>query len=167
MFRASKYNLRIEISNTVTSVGNLNDCKLLNNIIIPNSVTSIGTFYNCESLTEAKLGSGIVSIPDRMFDKCKSLKKVIIGDNVDNIGKSSFAETNIMEFYSYTKNPPKLEYDGTSSALHSMSFASFPNISSEAKLYVPSRCGTEYKKSIWGTIKGYADYFENIIEMEE
>ena len=159
--------MNVEISNGLNSLGSFRNCKLLSKIVIPNSVKSVGSFSGCGSLTEAKLGNGIVSICDFMFSGCNSLTKVTIGENLEDIGEKAFASTNIKEFYSYAINPPKLTYGGSSSMLSYTSFASFPELLEEAKLYVPNRCSSEYRKSGWGTrYDRYSDYFINIIEMD-
>ena len=65
-------------------------------------------------------------------------------------------DNSINEIYCYATTPPSFTnfYD---SIYYYASFSS--NLKEEAILYVPTRCGTKYQSSSWGT-------FKNIIEMD-
>ena len=84
---------KIEIGNSVTSVGNytFTNCYSLASITIPNSVTSISgsTFNNCYSLAS-------ITIPNRAknigytFTNCYSLASITIPNSVTSIGNHTF-----------------------------------------------------------------------------
>lgn len=95
------------------------------------------------------IGNGVTSIGNNAFQSCGDLKTVTIGSGVTAIGNYAFAGCKLKECYCYATTPPKLSYRNP-----------FEGIISGATLYVPARCGTEYKKSDWG------DSFKNIVEMD-
>ena len=73
----------ITIPNSVTSIGRnaFYGCTSLTSITIPNSVTKIGKdpFRNCSSVTNLNLNCKTISY---WFREVKSIKEVILGDNV-------------------------------------------------------------------------------------
>ena len=79
------------------------------------------------------------------------------GKNVKKIGQYAFGYTSVTECYSYAITPPNLSKisDG-----YEYFKAFYPGVKKGAKLYVPARCGSEYKSSRWG------EYFKDIIEMD-
>lgn len=106
----------ITIPNSVTSIGEQAfwGCSNLTTITIPNSVTSIGkqAFEECSGLTSLTLLGNPNNIGDNVFSGCsninkavvdseiylsfimgmKSLKEVILTDNVTSIGEHAFEE---------------------------------------------------------------------------
>ena len=100
------------------------------------------------------IGNGITKLPDNCFRDCKALASVVIGKNVETIGRNAFNKVAISVLYSYAAIPPTINTD---SYYRSFNFASWD---SKRILSVPSRCGTKYKSSDWKV------YFENIIEMD-
>lgn len=106
----------VEISNTVTSIGNMaflataltsvsipdsvqrigeyafDGCPLTS-LVIPDSVTSIGmaAFAYCEELRSVTLPQKITQIEGYTFEKCDSLTSVDIPDSVTIIGDHAFA----------------------------------------------------------------------------
>ena len=128
---------------SVTRIGNsaFNGCSLLKGIVIPNGVTSIGssTFYNCSSLTNIEIPNGVTYIGGSAFYNCSSLTSVVIPSSVTSIGNYAFEKcSSLNNIYSYNTIPATL--GGT---------YAFYNISSSAKIYVPSVSLDEYK-SKWG-----------------
>ena len=70
-----------------------------NNSVIPTdgSVTAINTmaFYGCESLTNITIPDGVTEILNS-FEKCTSLKEIIIGNSVTKIGEGIFLDCNAL-----------------------------------------------------------------------
>ncbi len=105
---------KLALPDSVSSIGSdaFANCTVLTNITIPNGVTSIGScaFSHCKSLTSVTIPSSVTSIGEKPFIECTSLetvfidmetvpsafseltsiKSVILGDHVKNIGKSAF-----------------------------------------------------------------------------
>ncbi len=84
----------VEISNSVTSIGNytFTYCTSLTSITIPSSVTSIGydAFYNCTSLTSITIPSSVTTIASSTFSSCTSLTSITIPSSVISIDNSAF-----------------------------------------------------------------------------
>lgn len=93
-FRECKKLESIDISNSVTSIGDLVfcGCTRLTNIDIPNSVTSIGenTFSECTSLKSINISNSLTSIGSQTFYGCTSLTNIDIPNSVKNIGVDTF-----------------------------------------------------------------------------
>ena len=68
-------------------------------IVIPDSVTTIGSgaFSNCSSLKVAELGSGLIDLPERVFEKCGALHRVFFKEGLKTIGANCFAAASIAE----------------------------------------------------------------------
>ena len=126
----------------------------MTSVTIGNGVTEIGdfTFCNCSALTSVTIGNGVTEIGGYAFYGCSALTSVTIPDSVNGIGGNAFQYCSALtSVYCYAQYPPSLSIYNTI----------FAGINSEATLYVPARCGSEYKSSSWG------NYFKKIIEMEE
>ena len=104
----------IEIPNSVTGIGEdaFSGCTGLTSIEIPNSVTKIGedAFRYCTGLTSLSIGNGLRVIGENAFAGCadlisivfhcknvkewfkwyKSIKEIILGDEVESIGDYAF-----------------------------------------------------------------------------
>ncbi len=60
---------------------------------LDNSTTSYGIFYNIgnsETGITVTFGDSVVKIPEKLFDSCTKITKVIIGSNVTSIGENAF-----------------------------------------------------------------------------
>lgn len=77
----------------------------LTSVVLPDSVTSVGTnaFAFCVSMTEAKIGSGLVDIPQGMFSNTTSLLDLVLGDNVQSIGRYFLSGSSLQSLH-LTKN---------------------------------------------------------------
>ena len=148
-----------EIPQSVTSIGNFafKGCAELSSIAIPNSVTSIGkcAFQLCQGLTSVEIGSGVTSIGNNTFKDCdnltsvtfhcvnigdwfagiESIKEIVIGDEVKNIGYSAFRGCSSVESVILGDNVTKIEYDA------------FGSINTDAKFYVNR--GTPSLLALW------------------
>jgi len=92
-FSMSNAILKVEISNSVTYIGNyaFNYCYNLKEINIPRGITTIGesTFYYCSSLNNVDL-SNITSIGKQAFYNCEGLTEIILSNNLLSIGEQAF-----------------------------------------------------------------------------
>ena len=83
--------VEIDLTYTVTSIGNgaFSYCTALTSITIPNSVTSIGygAFSGCSGLTSVTFHCERI---DNWFEGSRSIKEVVIGDEVKEIGDYAF-----------------------------------------------------------------------------
>ena len=94
----------IEIPNSVTSIGSyaFQSCDGLTNVVIPNSITSIGNnaFRICTGLTSVEFNAencttmGNSSCP--VFEGCRALSTVTIGENVKTIPAYAFYECSVL-----------------------------------------------------------------------
>ncbi len=66
-------------------------------IDIPDSVEALdwSAFSRCSKLSKVDLGSGISYIDGNVFYKCKSLKQVVIPENIKNIYSGAFTESGL------------------------------------------------------------------------
>lgn len=64
-------------------------------IIIEDGITSIGNefFRNLKNLTSVKIGKGVYYIDEKAFLNCEKLAEIIGGENVEEIGKNAFNDT--------------------------------------------------------------------------
>lgn len=128
-FRECKKLESIDISNSVTSIGDLVfcGCTRLTNIDIPNSVTSIGenTFSECTSLTDINIPNSVTSIENQAFYECDNLKSIYLNSsNPPTINKTTLPQNEDLTIYiprgsytaywlSYWGNYNLVEYDPT------------------------------------------------------
>lgn len=128
-FRECKKLESIDISNSVTSIGDLVfcGCTRLTNIDIPNSVTSIGenTFAHCTSLTDINIPNSVTSIENQAFYECDNLKSIYLNSsNPPTINKTTLPQNEDLTIYiprgsytaywlSYWGNYNLVEYDPT------------------------------------------------------
>lgn len=68
------------------------DGELITDLVIPEGVTEIGcaSFAYCKTLKTVILGNDLAVISDYAFYSCKGIKYISIGDNVTSIGKNAF-----------------------------------------------------------------------------
>ena len=145
----------VEISDSVRYIGNraFENCSALSSIDIPNKAITIGdnAFYGCSSMTSATIGLSFIdnsyngdnvydpnahSIGKEAFYECKSLTTVSIGENITSFKYYAFDFNGITKFTCYATKPPKLDYTSI--------------VPSSGTLYVPAKCGADYKYSDWG-----------------
>lgn len=92
----------VAIPETVTKIGiqAFDGCTNLVNVKIPSSVVELGSivFQKCHSLEEIEIPDSVTSItpykggPQRLFESCNNLKKVVLGKGLTNIPFRCFAE---------------------------------------------------------------------------
>ena len=127
-------------------------CSSLKSITIPDSVTDIneGAFSNCSSLTDITLPYRVTHIGWYAFRNCISLTSITIPGGVTSIGYSAFSGcSSLASIYCKPKTPPRL-----------LDSYVFSNISSSAKIYVPTVSVSAYNsETSWrnyrSMIEGY------------
>ena len=137
----------INIPDGITTIGmcTFSDCNSLTSIAIPDGVTSIGfsAFSCCSSLTSINIPDGVTSIDGSVFQSCSSLTSVTIPDSVTSIGNMAFAYCrSLTSIYCKPTTPPLLFVTNT-----------FSDISSTAKIYVPTASVDAYKSA-----ENWSDY---------
>ena len=118
-----------------------------------NATIDSSAFGLCRSLISVNIGDGVTSIGSSVFSGCAKLSVVSIGKNVKSIAEGAFNRTSISKFYSYVTTPPSIKH-------HTGADSFSDAIMENAVLYVPVRCGSEYKCGSWGYV------FTNIVEMD-
>lgn len=91
-FKGTKIS-NLVLPNSLTSIGiEAFERVPITNLIIPNSVTYIGqrAFSGCGNLESVRIGSGLISLSDELFEECKSLTNLEIPNNVEKIGTRTF-----------------------------------------------------------------------------
>ena len=135
-------NWKITISKTIENKENAKTVEIYD------TVTEIGgfTFYNCSNLTSVSIGTGVTSIGERAFYGCSSLTGITIPNSVTSIGGRAFYDCPKLVSVTIKNSSSKLNYANET----------FKNISSSAKLYVPSNLLADYQAdSNWtGAFRG-------------
>ena len=93
------------------------------------------------------------------FCGCTSLTSVSIGKNISKIEVYAFNGCNALtEFYCHATTPPQLALKIIYNDTYAYPFDTF--YSDQTILWVPTRCGTQYKSSNWDK------YFKKIKEID-
>lgn len=121
-------------------------------VILPESLTSLESyaFSSCANLKYVNIRSGSkFTVPSNCFSGCKSIVKVVIGENVDYISDSAFNQcAAIQEIISYAVTPP---YMGNSVFAY--------DVRENASLLVPESAIGEYKEANqWKNFKNISAY---------
>ena len=127
----------INLPANLTSIGDymFDGCSGLTSINLPANLTSIGNyvFQNCSSLTSISLPASLNSIGDNAFYKCSSLTSINLPASLNSIAGSAFSGcSNLVRVDCHRTTPPTKQTN------------TFYNISSLAKLHVPSGCAVNY-----------------------
>lgn len=88
-----------EIANrTVTSIGaSAFQGKSITAVVIPDTIVEVkNNAFHTTALTEITIPGSVMTIGDSAFWSCKSLKRAVLEDGVETIGKSAFAESNAL-----------------------------------------------------------------------
>jgi len=125
----------LDIPNSVTNIDEkaFMDCSGLTSLTIPYSATSIskGAFRECNNLTsltilcpqvdswfrgfksikEIVLGDNVESIGSEAFRDCVGLSSVTLGKSVNSIGKNAFSGCKNFMINSFASYPPQMEND--------------------------------------------------------
>lgn len=86
-------------------------------------------------LNSITIPDNVTKIGDHAFDKCTGLTSVILGNSLINIVNDAFANCTSLTSVTIKNSTSKIEY----------TYNSFGNISSNAKLYVPSNLLADYQ----------------------
>ena len=134
----------VTIPDGVTEIGDnaFGGCKSLAAITIPSSVINIGggAFASCKSITSIDIPSGVTSINNYTFAYCSSLNSINIPSGVTIINSNAFYGCTSLESVTIEYSTSKITYEDSA----------FYNISSSAKLYVPSNLLSDYQAdSAW------------------
>lgn len=123
----------VSIPETVTELkySAFEDCTSLTAVTIPGGLTkagslSNGVFTGCSALTTVQFGSGLVSIPDALFEGT-GLKTITLPESVTSIGPWAFA------------NCAKLEQVSFPAGLTSIDLCAFENCTALTAVTLPKR----------------------------
>lgn len=117
----------------------------LTSLNIPDSVTTLGIgAFRGTKLTSVVISTDITSLPDLIFDHCRSLETIKIGNNIKNIGDQAFYGcNNLKTVVCESATPP---------TLGGYILSGVPGL----KIQVPAGSADAYKAAdIWST---YAPY---------
>jgi len=111
----------------LSSIGShaFSECNGLTELNIPGTVKRVGeaAFSSCTSLSTVKAGAEVIS--KNAFKDCTSLKKVVLSDNVLNLGVAAFRDCKQLSRVTLSENLTVIEY---------FTFAGCNNLSS---IYIP------------------------------
>ena len=133
----------VELPEGLVSIGSyaFSECAL-ENVTIPNSICELGrTAFRSNPLLEIVVPNSITKIDDEIFDRCKSLTSVTIGNAVESIGRRAFWYcTNLKSFTCLTSTPPVL-----------VEGESFEDVDlGQVTLYVPQGSKEKYEQAdVW------------------
>ena len=156
MFRYCDKLRSIVIPDAVTSIEDRAfNCSGLENVFVPKAVKTIGDYafaanddtdYSLKSIVFEE-GSQLETIGNNAFDLCRNLTIIEIPSSVTSIGDKAFYQCDkLANIYCYGVTPATLGSDV------------FKNISSNAKIYVPSASLDEYKTQ-------WSEYSDMIVGM--
>lgn len=117
----------IKLPDTLTTIGgSAFGATAISSIVIPEGVTTIEgwAFQNCTDLISIILPSTLETIGDRAFMGTKSLKEIVIPENVRSIEECIFADinrTSPIETVTFLGDAPELD----SFAFHGLSFTAY------------------------------------------
>ena len=152
----------VEIYDGVREIGQyaFAGCSSLTGITIPESVTNIGAvaFNRCSSLTGITIPSGVIIIEHDVFAKCSSLTDITIPSGVREIGMFAFQGCSELtgitipsgviyisdEAFENCVKLAEVTFENSTSKID-YNYDAFKNISSSAKLYVPSNLLSSYQ----------------------
>ena len=133
--------ISVHLGNCVTSLGeySLNGTSMSHyiSVYIPNSVKAIGEnalAYNTK-LNSIKIPDSVTLIANYAFINCTAIKNIVIPDSTTYIGNYAFSDCTSLSSVTIENSSYKLNYNG----------GAFDNISSTAKLYVPSNLLSGYQ----------------------
>lgn len=138
----------ITIGKYVTSIGTeaFSGCTNLKTVTISASVKKIGkkAFYNCKKLKTVSFanGSGLQEIGVSAFQNCSALTKITIPAKVTKIGSKAFYNCKKLKTVTIK-----------STVLKSVGKQAFKNIHKKAKIKVPKKQYSKYKKLLKGKVQ--------------
>ena len=139
-----------KIFDTVKTIGGyaFAKCTGLTSVTLSDSITEImySGFRSCSSLKGIIIPDNVKQIGDNAFNGCTGLTSVTIGESMINIVDNAFDGCTSLSSVIIKNSTSKIAY----------TYNAFKNISSTAKLYVPSSVLSDYQAdSAWtGAFKG-------------
>ena len=136
--------MEVKIGNGINGInpGVFEDCISLSSITLGDNIKFIGSgaFENCSSLQKINIPSGVTKIYENTFENCSSLQKINIPSGVTEILENAFQNCKTLSSVTINNSSEKIKYNS----------GAFFEISSTAKLYVPSNLVSDYKEdSAW------------------
>ena len=79
---------RLSLSNSLSTIMNVQRPYELESLVIPDNMTTIGTyaFQNAQSLRKLVIGNGVTSIGQQCFENSIMLKEIVFGNSLTTIG---------------------------------------------------------------------------------
>ena len=111
------------------------------------TVTSIGdAFERCKSLRSIIIPNSVIEIGIGAFEGCSGLTSVTIGESVTTIGENAFKDcTGLVKIICKAKTPPTFPYAHGISYSYGQAFFDFY----KPTLYVPEESIEDYKNATW------------------